>query len=112
MELPQGKRYREARSRVDRLLLYFIKLSVTKLKEHALMKRSPQLDRYERLVGSDLLARIYQTAESLAGSRVLHINTTARGGGVAELLQALNPLMKELGIEETRKVIQLDEASN
>ena len=76
------------------------------------MKRSPQLDRYERLVGSDLLARIYQTAESLAGSRVLHINTTARGGGVAELLQALNPLMKELGIEETRKVIQLDEASN
>src|SRR5713226_3270568 len=76
------------------------------------MKRSPQLDRYERLVGSDLLSRIYHAAESLAGSHVLHINTTARGGGVAELLQALNPLMEELGIEQTRKVIQLDEASN
>src|SRR6266852_4883237 len=76
------------------------------------MKRSPRLDRYERLVGSDLLSRIYHAAESLAGSHVLHINTTARGGGVAELLQALNPLMEELGIEQTRKVIQLDEASN
>lgn len=49
------------------------------------MKRSPRLDRYERLVGSDLLSRIYRAAESLAGSHVLHINTTARGGGVAEL---------------------------
>ncbi len=76
------------------------------------MKRSPRLDRYERLVGSDLLSRIYHAAESLAGSHVLHINTTARGGGVAELLQALNPLMEELGIEQTRKVIKLDEASN
>jgi trehalose synthase len=76
------------------------------------MKRSAVLDRYERLVGSDMLSRIYHDAESLTGSHVLHINTTARGGGVAELLQALNPLMEELGIEQTRQVIQLDEASN
>ena len=76
------------------------------------MKRSPQLDRYRRFVGEDVLARIYRAAESLAGVSVLHINTTAHGGGVAELLESLLPLMEELGIPHSWKVIPLDEASN
>ncbi len=76
------------------------------------MKRSPQLDQYKRFVGEDVLARIYCAAESLAGVSVLHINTTAEGGGVAELLQSLLPLMEELGIPHSWKVIPLDEASN
>jgi trehalose synthase len=76
------------------------------------MKRSALLDRYERLVGSDLLSRIYYAAEAVAGLHILHINTTARGGGVAELLEALTPLMEELGIEQTRQVLPLDDASN
>ena len=76
------------------------------------MKRSPQLDRYRRFVGEDVLARIYRAAESLAGVSVLHVNTTAHGGGVAELLESLLPLMEELGIPHSWKVIPLDEASN
>ena len=76
------------------------------------MKRSAVLDRYERLVGGDLLSRIYHAAEAVAGLHILHINTTARGGGVAELLDALTPLMEELGIEQTRHVLPLDDASN
>ncbi len=76
------------------------------------MKRSPQLDQYRRFVGEDVLARIYCAAESLAGVSVLHVNTTAEGGGVAELLQSLLPLMEELGIPHSWKVIPLDEASN
>ena len=75
------------------------------------MKRSPQLDRYRRFVGEDVLARIYRAAESLAGVSVLHVNTTAHGGGVAELLESLLPLMDELGIPHSWKVIPLDEAS-
>ncbi|MGZ6366305.1 MAG: glycosyl transferase family 1, partial [Ktedonobacteraceae bacterium] len=62
------------------------------------MKRSPQLDRYQRFVGDDVLTRIYRAAESLAGVSVLHFNTTSQGGGVAELLGSLLPLMEELGI--------------
>ena len=76
------------------------------------MKTSPRLDQYARYVPDDVLARVYHTAESLAGLRVLHINTTARGGGVAELLQALIPLMEELGIMHDRLIVPLDQRSN
>jgi trehalose synthase len=76
------------------------------------MKRSPRLDRYRRLVGDELLDHIYDAAASLAGLHVLHVNTTAQGGGVAELLNALLPVMDELGIKHTWKVVPLDDASN
>lgn len=76
------------------------------------MNRSPRLDRYRNLVGDDLLAQVYHAAEPLVGLHVIHFNTTAQGGGVAELLHSLIPLMQELGIPHGWKVIPLDEASN
>src|SRR6266571_4688023 len=76
------------------------------------METSPLLDRYKGIVSASLIEQIYQVAESLAGLHVLHVNTTAQGGGVAELLNAFLPIMEELGIKHTWKVIPLDEASN
>lgn len=76
------------------------------------MKRSSQLDRYQDIVGEALLTHIYHLAEPLAGKRVLHINTTAQGGGVAELLHSLIPLMNEMGIPHRWEVLSLDEPSN
>jgi trehalose synthase len=70
------------------------------------------LDQYKRLVSEDALEHIYRVAESLAGLHVQHINTTAQGGGVAELLHGLIPIMEELGIPHTWTVVPLDQASN
>jgi trehalose synthase len=75
------------------------------------MKNSPLLDRYKGLVSASLLTQIYEVAHSLAGLHVLHINTTAMGGGVAEILSDMLPLVEELGIRHDWKVITLDEAS-
>jgi trehalose synthase len=72
---------------------------------------SPLLDRYKSIVGESLIDQIYDVARSLAGLRVLHLNTTAQGGGVAEILNELLPLMNDLGIQHNWKVVPLDESS-
>src|SRR6266516_1069352 len=75
------------------------------------METSPLLDRYKGLVRASLLKQIYEVAHALAGLHVLHVNTTAQGGGVAEILSDLLPQVEELGIQHDWKVISLDEAS-
>lgn len=75
------------------------------------MKTSPLLDRYIGLVDESQIAAIYEVASSLHGLRVLHMNTTDQGGGVAEILHELLPVMEDLGIRHDWKVIPLDEAS-
>src|SRR5439155_11503280 len=76
-----------------------------------LMKNSPLLDRYKGIVSASQLTQIYEVAHALAGLHVLHINTTAQGGGVAEILSDMLPLLEELGIQHDWKLISLDEAS-
>ena len=44
-------------------------------------------------------------AAPLAGARILHVNATAYGGGVAELLATHVPLLRDLGIEAEWQVI-------
>src|SRR5436190_1588758 len=76
------------------------------------MKSSHLLEQYEPYVGQDLLNRIYRASQALSGIRILHINTTAVGGGVAEILEALTPLAEEFGIHHDREIVQLDKESN
>ena len=75
------------------------------------METSPLLDRYKSIVSASLIEQIYEVVRSLAGLHVLHVNTTAEGGGVAEILNELIPIMGELGIQHDWKVVPLDEAS-
>ncbi len=56
------------------------------------------LDAYRRTVGSRVLDEIRELAGPLVGARVLHLNSTAYGGGVAEILRSYIPLMRDLGI--------------
>jgi trehalose synthase len=64
------------------------------------------LQEYEPIVGEGILREIRLLASYLAGARVQHINSTAVGGGVAELLAMLVPLMRDVGLDATWDVIQ------
>ena len=54
---------------------------------------------YRHLAGQALIEEIHELAEPLKGKRVLHVNATAMGGGVSEILYALVPLMRDVGLE-------------
>jgi trehalose synthase len=53
---------------------------------------------YERIIGEEAATEIRTLAADLKGARILHLNATAFGGGVAELLGTLVPLMRDLGL--------------
>lgn len=60
---------------------------------------------YETSVGSETLKQLRDLASPLRGARVLHLNATPYGGGVAEILRSEVPLLRDLGIEADWKVI-------
>ena len=64
-----------------------------------------QLDDYEEVVEPGTIERIRDLANQLHGARILHINATAYGGGVAELLATNVPLMRDAGLEAEWQVI-------
>jgi trehalose synthase len=63
------------------------------------------LEDYAQVTGAEVIAQLRQLASPLAGARVVHVNSTRVGGGVAEILTKLVPLMQELGIETRWEVI-------
>jgi len=65
-----------------------------------------QLQDYRQIVGDELVDEILSLAAPLKGTRILHINATAFGGGVAEILMSLVPLMQDVGLEAGWQVIQ------
>ncbi len=63
------------------------------------------LDRYEEVVGPQEVQRLRQLASGLAGKRIVHVNSTKTGGGVAEILGWMIPMMRELGIDTQWEVV-------
>ena len=63
------------------------------------------LENYRSIVGDAVIEKILAQAESLKGASVLHVNATAFGGGVAEILQTLVPLMRDVGLDAHWQVI-------
>jgi len=66
---------------------------------HRVELASKSIGDYVGLIGGDAVSRIEALAAPLRGARVLHLNATAHGGGVAELLPTLVALKRGLGIE-------------
>lgn len=60
--------------------------------------QSTNLQAYRGLIGDEQLEEIWELAAALRRVRVCHINSTAAGGGVAELLAREVPLFEALGL--------------
>jgi trehalose synthase len=56
------------------------------------------VDDYEPLVGAETIQRLRKKAKAFQGLRVVHVNSTYYGGGVAEILSSLTLLLNDLGI--------------
>ena len=54
---------------------------------------------YRDLISEQDYAEIEKLAKDLAGLKVIHLNTTSTGGGVAEILWSLVPLLKGAGLD-------------
>lgn len=68
-----------------------------------------RLENYYPFMEPEAKAELGHYRQRLAGVSIQHINSTALGGGVAELLNSLVPLMRSVGLECSWSVIQGDE---
>jgi len=67
------------------------------------------LEQYIPFVGEETIFELYLLSKKLKGIKVLHVSSTYKGGGVAEILHRMVPLMNELEIETDWKVLEGDE---
>jgi trehalose synthase len=58
-----------------------------------------KIKEYISIVGQPVIDDLQLIAAKLAGKVVQHINSTAVGGGVAEILDSMVPLLRELGVD-------------
>ena len=63
------------------------------------------VDEYFPLLSPELADELSAVADRLRGRRILHLNSTAEGGGVAEILRSMTPLMKSLNLSTDWVVI-------
>ncbi|MFA6916910.1 MAG: glycosyltransferase [Parachlamydiales bacterium] len=63
------------------------------------------LDQYREVVGDEIISELLQMGEILKGKKILHVNSTKSGGGVAEILMTMTHLTSALGIETQWEVI-------
>ncbi len=64
-----------------------------------------RLEDYRNIVGDEVMAQIYRKARRLYGKHILHINSTYQGGGVAEMLWSLVPLMNDIGLDAGWRIV-------
>lgn len=67
------------------------------------------LEDYRAIVGEQVIEEIRSLAVSLQGARLMHINSTAFGGGVAEILTTPVPLMNDIGLQAEWQIMTGDD---
>lgn len=65
-----------------------------------------EIEKYIPLVGQSIIDDLRLLGERLKGKVIQHINSTPVGGGVAEILNRMVPLLRELGVDTKWDVIK------
>ncbi len=68
-----------------------------------------KLEAFREIVGETIIEELYLLAERLSGKVIQNINSTFVGGGVAEILCNIVPLLNDLGVDARWDVIKGDE---
>lgn len=69
----------------------------------------PNIKDYANIVGQDIIDELFILAEKLKEITIQNINSTSVGGGVAEILTRMIPLLKQLGVNVSWDVIKGNE---
>lgn len=69
----------------------------------------PDIAEYIPIVGQSTIDELYILAGSLKGKMIQNINSTAVGGGVAEILSRMIPLLRQFGVDAHWDVIKGNE---
>jgi trehalose synthase len=67
------------------------------------------LDDYADIVGPEVIGQLHRLVERLGPRRLININSTKAGGGVAEILNRTVPLFNQLGLETQWEIIHGDQ---
>ena len=70
------------------------------------LQSKSRLQDYEPIVGRSCIEELRMLSEQLAGKIVQNINSTFVGGGVAEILEHMVPLLNQLGVDARWDVIR------
>ena len=68
-----------------------------------------KVEDYIPIVGQFLIDDLRLLGERLRGKVIQHINSTPVGGGVAEILNRMVPMLRELGVDTKWDVIKSGE---
>ena len=71
---------------------------------------SETINKYAEVIGQAAMDSLVHIAARLKGKKIVHVNSTRAGGGVAEILSSMIPLSEELGLDVSWEVIEGDES--
>ena len=73
------------------------------------MIEAVSLDSYKNIAGKIAISQLEQLSKNIKGAKIVHVNSTKEGGGVAEILNWMIPLMNELGLDTSWEVVEGNE---
>jgi trehalose synthase len=64
-----------------------------------------RLEAYREIAPQGSVEFLFRMAETIQGKKIIHVNSTKLGGGVAEILRSLVPLLQSVGLDAQWEVI-------